>query len=96
MHAMSDNPIPPASPLIRFGRRLAELRRAQGMSQEQLALLSGIARSYLSGVERGQRNVSLLNILRLAQTLSISPALLFSPFDEKTSTEHSDCTVHKK
>lgn len=91
---MSDNPIQPKSLLILFGRRLAELRRMQGMSQEQLALLSGVARSYLSGVERGQRNVSLLNILRLAETLSISPALLFSPFEEKASAECSNNNAH--
>jgi len=63
-------------PLVIFGRRLAELRKAQGMSQEQLALVSGIARSYVSGVERGQRNISLLNILRLAQALNVSPSML--------------------
>jgi len=52
-----------------FGRRLAELRKARGWSQEKLALESGLARSYLGGVERGQRNISLANMAKLAETL---------------------------
>ena len=60
----------------RFGKRLAELRKAKGWSQEKLALESGLARSYLSGVERGQRNISLVNICRLAETLGVKPSSL--------------------
>lgn len=52
-----------------FGARLVELRKQRGWSQEQLALESGIARSYLGGVERGQRNIALVNIFRLADAL---------------------------
>jgi len=62
------NPID-ANTLILFGNRLAALRKELGWSQEKLALDSGVARSYLSGVERGRRNISLLNIVRLATTL---------------------------
>ncbi|TCT07080.1 helix-turn-helix domain-containing protein [Paralcaligenes ureilyticus] len=80
---MNDRHIPPPSPLIFFGRRLAQLRKAQGVSQEQLALISGIARSYVSGVERGQRNISLLNILRLAQALNLPPVALLEPPEQK-------------
>lgn len=58
-----------ANTLILFGNRLAALRKELGWSQEKLALDSGVARSYLSGVERGRRNISLLNIVRLATTL---------------------------
>ncbi|MDX1914029.1 MAG: helix-turn-helix transcriptional regulator [Methylophilus sp.] len=57
--------------LAAFGKNLALLRRRKGWSQEKLALESGIARSYLSGVERGQRNIALLNISLLAKTLEI-------------------------
>lgn len=64
----------PADPRVVFGRQLATLRREAGFSQEALALESGLARSYLGGVERGQRNIALLNICRLATALSISPA----------------------
>jgi transcriptional regulator with XRE-family HTH domain len=63
-------------PRLLFGRRLAELRRTKGWSQEKLALESGLARSYLGGVERGKRNIALLNICRLAETLEVSTAEL--------------------
>lgn len=64
-----------------FGRRLAQLRKAKGWSQETLSLESGVARSYLGGVERGQRNIALVNICRLADALELKPAELFE-FDE--------------
>jgi len=64
--------------LQKFGRRLALLRKERGWSQERLALESGLARSYLGGVERGQRNIALLNILRLARSLECGPSELFS------------------
>ncbi len=63
-------------PRVEFGRHVASLRRAQGMSQEALALESGLARSYLGGVERGQRNISLVNICRLAVALQVRPSAL--------------------
>lgn len=69
----------PTDPRILFGRRLAEIRKTKGLSQERLALESGLARSYLGGVERGQRNIALLNIHRLAETLEITPAELLKP-----------------
>jgi len=50
------------------------LRKDRGWSQEQLALQSGLARSYLGGVERGQRNIALENIVRLAKTLELRPS----------------------
>jgi transcriptional regulator with XRE-family HTH domain len=59
-----------------FGRQLAVLRKEVGFSQEALALESGLARSYLGGVERGQRNIALLNICRLATALSVPPSKL--------------------
>ncbi|HEY8941118.1 MAG TPA: helix-turn-helix transcriptional regulator, partial [Cellvibrio sp.] len=45
-------------PLITFGQRLIELRKTKGWSQERLALESGLARSYVGGIERGQRNIA--------------------------------------
>lgn len=68
----------PYDPMERFGVHLAELRRQRGISQEALALESGLARSYLGGVERGQRNIALVNICRLAQALDISPTSLLA------------------
>lgn len=65
-----------ADPKTQFGKRLAVCRKARGWSQEKLSLESGIARSYLGGVERGQRNIALVNICRLADALDIAPAKL--------------------
>ena len=60
-----------SDPRALFGKKLAQLRKERGWSQEQLALESGLARSYLGGVERGQRNIALLNICHLANTLQV-------------------------
>ena len=72
----------PADPRILFGRHLAEIRRSKKWSQEKLALESGLARSYLGGVERGQRNIALVNICKLAQALGISPSILMTFADK--------------
>jgi transcriptional regulator with XRE-family HTH domain len=61
-----------------FGRRLAKIRKELKMSQEKLALSSGIDRSYIAGIEGGHRNVALLNIFKLAAALNIEVAELFS------------------
>lgn len=60
-------------PLVLFGLRLRELRKQKNISQEKLALDAGIARSYLGEVERGKRNIALLNIYKLANTLAVEP-----------------------
>lgn len=67
------------TPTRLFGLRLIELRKSKGWSQERLALESGLARSYLGGVERGKRNIALLNIYRLAESLEVPPASLLMP-----------------
>lgn len=51
---------------MRLGRRLRELRQARNLSQEELAFRAGLHRTYVSSVERGERNVALLNIEKLA------------------------------
>ncbi len=63
-------------PCVLFGQRVAHLRKQIGWSQEKLANESGLARSYLGGVERGQRNIALVNICRLAKALSVPPSEL--------------------
>lgn len=68
----------PTSRLRLFGRHLAWLRKRRGWSQETLSLESGLARSYLSGIERGVRNVALVNICALADTLGVSPQELMA------------------
>lgn len=54
-----------------FGRRVRDARQAQGLSQEVVAQRSGLSTPYVSSVERGERNVSLFNILRLARSLEV-------------------------
>lgn len=63
---------------IEFGNRIRELRARSGMSQEILAHRAGMDRSYLSGVERGLRNISLDNIERLAKALNVSISYMFA------------------
>lgn len=63
--------------LQRFGRRVRELRAARGWSQEGFALECGLHRTYVSGVERGERNISLVNIEKLAVTLGVPISDLF-------------------
>lgn len=58
--------------LKKFGARVRSLRNQVGMSQEKLAELAEIHRTYVSGIERGERNVSLINIMRLANALGVS------------------------
>ena len=60
-----------------FGERLRHLRQIRELSQEDLAHLCDLDRSYIGGVERGERNVSLLNIKKIADALCISPKEFF-------------------
>ena len=66
---------------IQFGERLRERRKKMGMSQEELADSSGLDRTYIGGVERGERNISLLNIHKIALALELSLSELFK-YDE--------------
>ena len=65
-----------------FGLRLREIRRSRGFSQERLALLCGLDRSYVGDVERGERNVSLVNIWKFADALAIPAAALLQEPDK--------------
>jgi len=56
----------------KFGHRVRDLRKARGLSQEAFADECGLDRTYISGIERGRRNVALRNIEVIAQALEIS------------------------
>jgi transcriptional regulator with XRE-family HTH domain len=60
-----------------FGERIRALRQNRGLSQERLADIAGIHRTYLSSLERGERNVGLDNVYAIAAALGVSPAELF-------------------
>ena len=61
-----------------FGEAIRAARRRRSISQEALALSSGLDRTYVSGIERGVRNPSLTNILKLAAALQTSPSELLA------------------
>jgi transcriptional regulator with XRE-family HTH domain len=61
-----------------FGQRVRELRAEKGLSQEALALACDLDRTYIGGIERGERNVSLVNIQKIAEALEVPARDLFS------------------
>lgn len=77
--------------LAEFGRRVRRVRESRRLSQEQLADIVGIHRTYVGSVERGERNISLLNILRLAAALGVQPVELIPeiPADGKDNLPNS-------
>jgi transcriptional regulator with XRE-family HTH domain len=68
----------PADLLVRLGTRIRKLRKQRGWTQVVMAEQIGIDRSFLADVERGKRNVSILNLDLIAKGLKVSLAQLFS------------------
>lgn len=64
--------------LRRFGDRLRMLRVTQGFTQEELAAEAGFSRSYYTEIETGKRNLSLLNIRKLARSLQVNTTELLN------------------
>ena len=63
---------------VALGRAIRELRRSAGISQEGLADRSRLHRTYVGGIERGERNVSFGNLLKLANALGVRPSELIA------------------
>ena len=68
--------MPTPDPRKLFGNRLRKLRVQRKLSQEKLAELADLHRNYVGGIERGERNVALVNIVKLAHALAVRPAKL--------------------
>ena len=79
--APDDGGVPSPDPRLAFGRRVRELRLERSLSQQKLAELADVHRNYVGGVERGERNVSLLNIVKLSRGLKVRPAKLIEPIE---------------
>jgi transcriptional regulator with XRE-family HTH domain len=67
----------PLESRLRFGRAIRRIREEQGINQEEAAERRGLHRTYYSGIERGVRNVSLVNIERIAKGLRTPLPKLF-------------------
>ncbi len=67
--------------LLSFGLRLRSLRNQAGLTQEKLSFRADLERSYVGQVERGERNLTLLNVCKLAKALKVRPMNLLD-FDE--------------
>lgn len=64
--------------LAAFGKRVREIRLGEGLTIEDLAELSSLHPSYVGGVERGERNLSLFNVWRLANGLNVATSELMN------------------
>lgn len=64
--------------LKNFGEHLKKLRKQKGLSQEQLAELSGLHRTYIGGLERGERNPTLLTLIKLSRSIKVELVRLIS------------------
>lgn len=80
-------PIAPKEPkekqleLVRFGAAVRRLRKEKGYSQEAFGDACGIDRSYMGGIERGEHNLALINILRIVRALGLQPSQFFKELD---------------
>jgi len=69
----------------RFGKRLRKLRKARGLTQAALASAAGLDPSYLGKIERGESNVALVNIHRIAEALEVEAGELFGESGAQTN-----------
>lgn len=63
--------------LVAFGQRVREIRKSRGLSQEGMAALAGVDRSYMGHIERGKKNITLTKIYQISDALGIEVADLF-------------------
>ena len=70
------------SPTVKFGKRIKKLRNARSISQEKLAELASVHRTYIGMIERGEKNITMLSMLKLANALEITLSDLFEDFED--------------
>jgi transcriptional regulator with XRE-family HTH domain len=66
--------------LKKLGAQIREIRQKAGFSQEELAERTGLHRTYIGSVERGERNIGVINLIRIARALKTSPGQLLAKF----------------
>ncbi|MCA8227098.1 helix-turn-helix domain-containing protein [Burkholderia vietnamiensis] len=82
MERSTRNPV-----LVAFGATVRRLRKERSLSQEAFGDLCGIDRSYMGGIERGEHNFALINIMKIVQALGIQPSEFFRYLDDKYKEE---------
>jgi len=73
--------------LMKFAKIIKDTREKMGISQEELAFIAGVHRTYIGMIERGEQNVTLLTIRRIADALGVSLAEIFAPFTDKKTNK---------
>lgn len=68
--------------LVKLGDNIRELRKSKGLSQEAFADSVGLDRTYMGGIERGERNIATLNLIRIAMTLRVEVGELMPRLSE--------------
>lgn len=68
--------------LTKFGNLIRSLRKNHGLSQEKLGFLAGLDRTYIGGIERGERNISFLKIVAIADALKLTLGELFKGYNQ--------------
>jgi transcriptional regulator with XRE-family HTH domain len=68
--------------LIKIGKIIQELRKSEGYSQEEFASDAGLARTYMGRVERGEQNISIQNLIKIAMVLRVDVGMLIPKITE--------------
>ncbi len=71
--------------LKKLGQQIRKIREEQGYSQEDFAIEAGLDRSYMGGIERGERNIATLNLIKIAKALGVEVGELFPPIKQLKS-----------
>ncbi len=78
--------------LLQFGEAVREQRKARGYSQEAFGDACGIDRSYMGGIERGQHNLALINIMKIIAALDMQPSEFFKALDKPATKSRKSST----